>query len=192
MGVLVDWQIEQRCLQGMVVPYNPLLLNPASIDVRVGDTAKLLVYTEKGFVAWVKRKLWQYFEWGNEPKIEWLDIDLSETTASNPYWLKVGDHILIGSLETFNLGEDICAQFILKSSRGREFYEHLLSGFCDPEWNGSKLTMEVINHSLKRLPLYKGFRLGQMVFSKLDALPRKSYRVTGRYNGDKAVQESRG
>jgi dCTP deaminase len=192
MSVLVDWQIQDRCLKGMIEPYDSTLLNPTSLDIRVGDTAKLFIYKEHGVTAFLKRKLWQWFNWGSEPEVEYLDIDLSKTDSAKPYWLKSGDRILVASLETFNLPDDVAAQFLLKSSRGREFYEHLLAGWCDPGWNGSKLTMEIINHSLGRLPLYKGFRLGQMIFYSLDALPRKSYRETGRYNGDTKVQESRG
>lgn len=192
MTVLVDWQIERLCLCGMVQPFDPLLINPTSLDVRVGNTAKLFTWKEKSAVGWVKRKLWQWLNWGTEPATEYLDIDLSQTSWSEPYWLKPGDRILVATLETFDLPNDVAAQFLLKSSRGREFYEHLLAGWCDPGWNNSKLTMEIINHSLKRLPLYKGFRLGQMIFYELNAVPRKSYAVTGRYNGDRMVQESKG
>lgn len=192
MEILVDWQIQERCLQGMVVPFDPVFLNPTSLDIRVGDSAKLFVYKEKGLIAQAKRKLWQWFRWGGEPAVECVDIDLRKTNHLDPYWLEAGDRILVASLETFNLPENVAAQFLLKSSRGREFYEHLLAGWCDPGWNGSKLTMEIINHSLGRLPLYKGFRLGQMIFYGLDTLPRKSYRECGRYNGDLCVQQSKG
>lgn len=88
--------------------------------------------------------------------------------------------------------DDVAGQFKLKSSRGREFYEHLESGWVVPGWHGSKLTMEIINHNVEPLPLYYGFRMGQIVFFQLAELPRKSYRETGRYNNDLQVQESRG
>ncbi|HEY9750524.1 MAG TPA: hypothetical protein V6C63_17715 [Allocoleopsis sp.] len=192
MTVLVDWQIEKRCLEGMVEPYERSLLNPTSLDVRVGVTAKLFAYKEGGVLGLIKRLLWQHFSIGKEPEVICIDIDLEGTSAGDPYFLKSGDRILIASLETFNLPEDVSGQFLLKSSRGREFYEHLLAGWCDPGWHGSKLTMEIINHSLRRLPIYKGFRIGQMIFYGLDSLPRDSYKITGRYNNDRVVQESKG
>ena len=38
MAVLCDWEIQARCRKGdMVVPFNPELLNPASLDLRLGD-----------------------------------------------------------------------------------------------------------------------------------------------------------
>ena len=38
MAVLSDWEIQARCGKSqMVVPFNPELLNPASLDVLLGD-----------------------------------------------------------------------------------------------------------------------------------------------------------
>ena len=152
----------------MVAPFDPELVNPASLDIRVGNTAKLR--TQEGY----------------------KNIDLSQYSKDSPYALKQGDRVLIDSLETFNLPNFICAQFRLKSSRGREWYEHMEAGFCDPGWHGSKLTMEVINMDLNPLPLYTGLRMGQLIFSLMLAIPEKDYSVTGRYNNDKTVMESKG
>jgi dCTP deaminase len=152
----------------MVTPFDPELVNPASLDIRVGNTAKLR--TQKGY----------------------KDIDLSKYSKDLPYSLKQSDRVLIDSLETFNLPNFICAQFRLKSSRGREWYEHMEAGFADPGWHGSKLTMEIINMDLNPLPLYTGLRMGQLIFSLMLAIPEKDYSRTGRYNNDQKVQESKG
>jgi dCTP deaminase len=158
-----------KCLnKPMVTPFDPELVNPASLDIRVGNTAKL-------------RHSWGY-----------IPIDLSEYSEQNPCILMPGERVLIDSLETFNLPNFICAQFRLKSSRGREWYEHMEAGFCDPGWHGSKLTMEIINMDLNPLPLYTGLRMGQLIFSLMLAIPEKDYSVTGRYNNDKTVMESKG
>ena len=38
MAVLCDWEIQARCRKGdMVIPFDKQLLNPASLDVRLGD-----------------------------------------------------------------------------------------------------------------------------------------------------------
>lgn len=168
MSVLVDWQIHERCTKGMVVPFDTEMVNPSSIDIRIGESAKLRVLGG------------------------WQDIDLTQYSKENPYWLNPGDRVLVASLETFNIPDDVAGQFRLKSSRGREFYEHLEAGWCDPGWNGSKLTMEIIAHDIEPLPLYYGFKMGQIIFFQLAALPTTSYRQVGRYNGDTSVQQSRG
>jgi dCTP deaminase len=95
--------------------------------------------------------------------------------------------------EIFNLPNHIAAQFVLKSSRAREGLEHLLAGFCDPGWHGSRLTLELSNarrhHSI---PIWPGMKIGQMVFHVIAGEPERTYRETGRYNNDEQVTASRG
>lgn len=188
--------IPRRCLP-MVEPFDPDLVNSASLDIRVGETAKLRV--KEKFTA----MLWQNFNnWVEKqqniypPRLispsRYQDIDLSKYSKNNPYWMQPGDRLLVASLETINLPNFVCAQFRLKSSRGREFYEHMEAGFCDPGWHGSKLTMEIINMDLAPLPIYPGLRMGQLVFSLTLAPPDNDYSVVGRYNGDRQVMESKG
>lgn len=146
---------------------NPDLINPASLDLRVGDTAKLRLMG------------------GHE------DIDLFAYTKERPYMMQPGDRLLIASLETFNLPNFVAAQFRLKSSIARRFLEHLEAGFADPGWNGSKLTLEVINMDCEAFAIYPGMRIGQLVFSLTLGVPDKDYSLTGRYNGDTKVEGSK-
>lgn len=161
----------------MVSPFLPELVNPASLDIRIGNTAKL-------------RTCRKVYDGGQVAGYE--DIDLSIFSESRPYWFSPGDRLLVASLETINLPGFLCAQFRLKSSRGREWYEHMEAGFCDPGWHGSKLTMEIINMDCDSLPLFPGLRMGQLVFSLTLGTPDKDYGVVGRYNGDRQVSESKG
>ena len=162
------WEdIPRRCLP-LVNPFDPSLVNPASLDLRVGMTAKLRVLD------------------GYE------EIDLKQFTQDNPYLMCPGDRLLVGSLETVNLPNFVCAQFRLKSSRGREWYEHMEAGYCDPGWHGSKLTMEIINLDVAPLPLYPGLKMGQLVFSLTLSPPDRDYSVVGRYNHHSTVHESLG
>lgn len=60
---------------------------------------------------------------------------------------------------------------------------------CDAGWNGSKLTLELVNltryHAIRLRP---GDSIGQVVFFKHTPVPEeKSYAVRGRYNGDTSV-----
>jgi dCTP deaminase len=170
--LLADHQIRELCLtRGMVVPYNEELLNPASLDVTLGTT--LLVEVE------------------HTPELQPLDISLH--TQEQPYYLAPGEFVLAQTREMFNIPDDICAQFILKSSRAREGIEHLLAGFADAGFNNSVLTLELQNaRRLHSVAIWPGMKIGQLVFMAMLAAPDVSYAVKGNYNGDKTVMASRG
>jgi len=170
--ILSDWQIRYyEQLDAIVEPFDPELLNPASIDVRLGNHLMIEVADRR----------------------ELVEIDISKRTAEHPYWLLPDEFCLAETIETFNLPRFISAQFVLKSSRAREGYQHLLAGFCDPGWHGSKLTLELKNaRRFHDLPLYPGLKIGQMVFRKMCTSPLKDYSETGRYNKDVKVTASRG
>jgi deoxycytidine triphosphate deaminase len=123
--------------------------------------------------------------------VSWQEIDISNYTESNPFWLFPEDRILVESIETFYFPDNICGQFRLKSSRGREFYEHLEAGWIDNGWHGSKLTMEIENRSLACLPLFPQLKIGQIILFET-IKPDKSYKLTGRYNNDTSVKKSKG
>lgn len=169
--ILVDFEIEALCQKGMVEPYCSDLLNPASLDVRLGDTLLIESSATEQLVAY----------------------PLKGHSQSNPYWMVPGQFVLAQTVETFNLPDTIAAQFVLKSSRAREGLEHLLAGYCDPGWSGSVLTLELHNsRQLHPIALWPGMKIGQVVFQRLVSPPRHSYRVTGRYNNHTTVMGSLG
>jgi dCTP deaminase len=170
--ILPDHEIERLCKeQAMVAPYNPALLNPASIDVLLGD--HLMVEVE------------------HTPELQRFDI--SSCTADDPYWLAPNEFLLAETKEIFNLPDHVSAQFILKSSRAREGIEHLLAGYCDPGWHGSRLTLELHNsRRFHNIALYPSMKIGQMVFHSIAGTPAKTYAVTGRYNNHLSVHDSLG
>jgi dCTP deaminase len=170
MTVLVDHQIESLCLSGMVTPYDPALLNPASLDVRLGDT--LLIESAES------RALVPY--------------PLHHHSEADPYQWRPGQFCLAPTAETFNMPTTVAGEFRLKSSRAREGYDQALAVWCDPGWHGSVLTLELRNNrQLHWLPLWPGMKIGQIIFHSCEE-PRRSYAVTGRYCNDKGVQGSRG
>ena len=170
MAVLCDWEIKARCQKGqMVAPFDPELLNPASLDVRLGNF--LMVE--------------------NICDAELLRIDISDKTEDEPFMLQPGEFCLAETIELFNLPDDISCQFVLKSSRARSGLNHLLAGWCDPGWHGSKLTLELKNERLHHtLPLYPGLKIGQMVFHAMSNMPMNSYREVGHYNNHLTVMPS--
>jgi dCTP deaminase len=170
MTVLCDWEIRARCEKSeMVVPFDAELLNPASLDVLLGDN--LMIET-------------MYQE-------ELVRLDISGRTEDDPYLLMPGHFCLAETREFFNLPDDISAQFVLKSSRARSGLNHLLAGWCDPGWHGSKLTLELKNERRNcPLRLYPGLKIGQMVFHFMSNVPQASYALTGHYNNHATVMPS--
>lgn len=170
--ILPDHELRRLCTEeAMVVPFDPELLNPASLDVTLGN--HLMV------------------EVGHTSELQLLEI--GHHTQANPYLLAPGEFVLAETREIFNLPDHVAAQFVLKSSRAREGLEHLLAGYCDPGWHGSRLTLELHNsRRLHNVALWPGMKIGQMVFHSLAGRPERSYAVTGRYNGDLNVTASRG
>lgn len=175
---LVDWEIEQLCANGLVAPFDRELINPASLDIRIGTTVK----RER------KPSIWQRIREGKKLAQQWQEIDINQSI----YYMEPKEAVLVDSLELFNFPDTITGVFQLKSSRGRELYNNVLAGYCDPGWNGSKLTMELVNESrYYHKPLYPGMRIGQIHFQPC-LKPNRSYSKVGRYNGDRSVQESKG
>lgn len=168
--ILPDHTIRQLCeQQAMVVPFNAELLNPASLDVTLGRLIMVESPTDRAMQL----------------------IDISHCTEQSPYLLQPACFILAETEEIFNLPDHVAAQFMLKSSRAREGFEHLMAGYCDPGWHGSRLTMEITNaRRLWPLQLWPGMKIGQMVFFQMQGQPDRSYAVTGHYNAHLRVMPS--
>jgi dCTP deaminase len=119
----------------MIYPYNPEQVNAASYDVCIGDKVKLL--SAVNFRYEIVQKTFvddlgcDYEDLVKVPKYcykEWRDIDLREVADLR---ITQGDLLLTETDNFFRIPRNISAQFALKSSRGREGYEHLSAGFID-------------------------------------------------------------
>ena len=170
MTILCDYEIKALCTDGMVQNYDEALVNPASLDLRLGDT--IMVESAEN--------------------LDMRELSIAGNTAENPYELKPGQFILAQTIEVFNMPENIAGLFFLKSSRAREGYENLHAGYADPGWHGSVLTLELKNsRQLLPLPLYPGMKIGQMVFFRMSQKPVLSYAKVGHYNQDLSTTGSK-
>ena len=155
----------------MVMPFDEELLNPASLDVTLGG--RIMV------------------EVPETPELQVVDI--IGHTAEDPYLIQPGEFFLAETREIFNLPNHIGAQFVLKSSRAREGWDHAEAGWCDPGWYGSRLTMEIRNQRrLHPLGIWPGMKFGQMKFILVSGSVERSYAESGRYNADLGVTASKG
>jgi dCTP deaminase len=174
--MLVDYEIRALAdlpYHPLVHPYNEELLNPQSLDVRVGRT--LLV------------------ESMHTHQLE--KISIHACTREEPFLLPPNCWCLAHTMEEWQFPANIAGQFVLKSSRAREGYEHANAGFIDGGFglnNPSVLTLELKNiRQWHSLPIWPGLLIGQIKFFQTK-YPLRSYEQTGRYNGDLSVAASKG
>jgi dCTP deaminase len=168
--VLCDHEIHNLARRGLVTPFQAELVNPASLDVRLGENLLVELPTTSTLVPY----------------------SIAGHTKEKPFMLQPHEFILSETAEEFSFPDCVAGQLALKSSRAREGIEHLLAGYIDPGYKG-RLTLELQNaRSMHAVPLWPGMRIAQIVFHKMSMLPGKSYSVTGRYQGDTAVQASKG
>jgi dCTP deaminase len=170
MAILCDHEIHNLARRGLVSPFLQELVNPASLDVRLGENLLVELPTTTSLVPY----------------------SIAGHTKEKPFMLQPHEFVLAETMEEFDFPDCVAGQLALKSSRAREGIEHLLAGYIDPGYKG-RLTLELQNaRSMHAVPLWPGMRIAQIVFHKMSMLPGKSYSVTGRYHGDTAVQASKG
>lgn len=175
--MLADFEIEHLCKDlKLMEPYNPELLNPASIDVTVGD--EITIENPNSTDPF-------------DLKERFIKIDISSYTEENPYWVDPGEFVLAVLKERVNLPKWISVQFVLKSSRARAGWDQMAAGFADPGYGGN-MTLELLNNlRFHKLPIFPGLKIGQLKFFKNSPV-REAYGSTGRshYQGDSTVATS--
>ena len=189
--ILVDWQIKELIERtGAIEPFNHGLINPASLDVLMGD--KIMVEAPKWIQplkAWwlqVRGLLADNF-WAvlNGKSTDFLAINLAKK-----YYLAPNEFILACTKERFNLPSNISCEFRLKSSLARQGLGHSLAVFAFAGFSNSVLTLEFKNYTrYHSIPLLAGMKIGQLIFHSHESC---SQIYQGRYNGDHTVQQSKG
>jgi len=165
LATIPDFRIRELARNnGLIEPYNPEQLNPASYDVTLGN--KILIETLHG----------------------WREVDISIPG----FMMAPGAFVLGYTEEVVRIPNWLECTFQLKSSRGREGYEHALAGYIDPGFTG-QVTLELTNlNRYNWLPLSAGMRIGQLRFMKMDEPPHRPYSLTGRYMNDSGPVPSKG
>ena len=176
MSIWNDATLIKECWRGMVDPFDPALVNPASIDLRLGAQYRL-PHPAWGGSAGMDTSDWP--RWGEQQEMGPEGIDLAP-----------GQFILCCSLETVRIPTDAVAFLYSKSSTGRMGLEHLHSGLGDPGFIG-QWTWEFINVAPWPIHLTPGKRLMQMVVETLTAPAVRDYSQTGRYQGQTGATPAR-
>jgi dCTP deaminase len=169
MSTLCDSQLIELCKAGMVSPFDKALVNPASIDLRVGVFYCL-------------------------PRLAPLTPTCKPWSDPIPlgdgYELHQGCTILLDTLEYVRIPVRCMAEMWLKSSAGRNGIDTYKAGYVDPGFHGT-LTFRITNQIARPFLVKPGMRLVQMVVREMSKVPDKPYTVTGRYNGQVGPTEAR-
>lgn len=139
----------------VIDPYDETLVQPASIDLRLGDTF-LLFKNERGGVIDVK-----------EP----VDHVMEEVviTDEKPFILHPGEFVLASTLEKVGVSSFYAGQLGGKSSLGRlGIIIHATAGFLDPG-NCLRLTLELNNIGKLPVRLWWKMPIAQMTFYRLSS-----------------------
>lgn len=157
---LADSQLHTMCEHlGMVHPYNPENVGPASIDLTLHSQIAIQSY-ETGPL-WERRDLFD----------------------DGPYMLAPGEFILASTAEVVTMPRHLCGQLMLRSSAARMGLEHSFSGLVDPTFAG-QLTLELRNNLRRRpIEISQGMRIVQLVVSEMKGTCVRPYDKTGWYQG---------
>jgi len=182
MNVLVDKDLYENG-DRLVLPFEPDNVNPASLDLRLGEMIR------------VPDPVWQYLS--NDAMLALIANGAIEhiprwtpARTFNTHWLMPGDFVLCHSLEHTHLSIDEIGLLFLKSSAGRIGLEHLHAGFGDPAFSG-QWTWELQNVAPWPVKLTAGERLMQIVIIKLVSAPARGYDEVGRYQGQTGPTKAR-
>jgi len=181
-SVLSDGTIESLVRGGRIriEPWEPAMLQPASVDLRLGDSFR--VFHNHRATA---------IDLRDPPSnlTEGVVVPDGEAFVIHP-----GEFCLGRTLEWVAIPDDIVARIEGKSSLGRlGLIVHATAGFCDPGFQGT-LTLELNNLTRVPIRLYPGLPIAQLSFMTLDRPARRPYGSPGlgsHYQGQTAATESR-
>lgn len=93
--------------------------------------------------------------------------------------IEPGGFRLASTIETINVPAYLVAQVNGKSSWGRRgLLVHVTAGFIDPGFHG-QITLEMVNLSSQVIQLQAGYKIAQVVFTRLDQPAVKPYGSDG-------------
>lgn len=152
-----------------ISPLSDSQIQPASVDVRLGNTFSIVEDSSAGIVTL-------------ESEIQY------KTIHTDTYVLLPGQFILASTMEYFELPDHLTAFVEGRSSLGRMGLFIQNAGWVDPGFKG-EITLELFNANRCAIELKAGRRVGQLVFAEMDDSALHPYR--GKYQGQKGATGSR-
>lgn len=165
-----DARISEWAQSGGVTPFDAACVNPASLDLRLGDKIRL------------PRRSWLMKQDGKVNRFTPAEELWQDEFEFEKYKLRSGEFVLCHSLEITHIPDSAIATLYSKSSTGRIGLEHLHAGYGDCGFFG-QWTWEFFNAAPWPIELRAGDRIMQLVFIDMIAPPTRTYKDTGRYQG---------
>lgn len=180
--LLSDRDIRAQIESGKIAvdPYEPDMIQPSSIDVRLDRLFR--VFDNHKYAA-------------IDPSIEQPELTrLIKVEPDHPFVLHPGEFVLGSTFESVSLPDDIAARLEGKSSLGRlGLLTHSTAGFIDPGFAGN-VTLELSNTATLPINLWPGMKIGQLCFFQLTSPAEHPYGSTthgSRYRGQRGPTASK-
>ncbi len=161
-------------------PWDPTMVQPASIDVRL----------DKFFRVFENHRYPHIDPSAEQPEL----TRLVEPAEGEPFVLHPGEFALASTYELVTLGTGVAARLEGKSSLGRlGLLTHSTAGFIDPGFSGH-VTLELSNMATLPIMLWPGMKIGQLCFFRLSSPaqhPYGSVKYGSRYQGQRGPTPSR-
>lgn len=169
--ILSDQTIRKLLQEGslFISPLEEEQIQPASVDIRLGDTFSIVEDTSDGIIT--------------------MDNEIHyKTITTDTYLLLPGQFVLATTMEYFRLPDNLTAFVEGRSSLGRMGLFIQNAGWVDPGFEG-EITLELFNANRCAIRLHTGRRVGQLVFAQMDAPALVPYQ--GKYQGQRGATGSR-
>ena len=161
-------------------PYDPVMIQPASIDIRLDRWFRLFDNHRYPVI---------------DPAQDQSELTrLVEVAPDEPFVLHPGEFALGATYELVTLPDDVAARLEGKSSLGRlGLLTHSTAGFIDPGFTGH-VTLELSNTATLPITLWPGMKVGQLCFFQLSSPAENPYgsgAQGSRYQGQRGPTASR-
>jgi len=161
-------------------PYDPSLVQPSSVDVRLDNLFRVFNNTRYTHI---------------DPSVQQDELtSLVQRDPGEPFVLHPGEFVLGSTLELCTLSDDLAGRLEGKSSLGRlGLLTHSTAGFIDPGFSGH-ITLELSNVANLPITLWPGMKIGQLCLFRLSSAaehPYGSAQYGSRYQGQRGPTPSR-
>ncbi|WP_199429162.1 dCTP deaminase [Qaidamihabitans albus] len=161
-------------------PFDPAMLQPSSVDVRLDRFFRVFDNTKYTHI---------------DPKLQQDELtSLVEKEGEDPFVLHPGEFVLGSTFEQVTLPDDLAGRLEGKSSLGRlGLLTHSTAGFIDPGFTGH-ITLELSNVANLPITLWPGMKIGQLCLFRLTSsaeYPYGSAHAGSRYQGQRGPTPSR-
>ncbi len=180
--LLSDGDLRKELASGRLTldPWEPTMLQPSSIDVRLDRYFRVFQNSRYTHI---------------DPRERQDDLtQLVEADGDEPFVLHPGEFVLGSTFEQVGLPDDLAGRLEGKSSLGRlGLLTHSTAGFIDPGFTGH-ITLELSNVANLPITLWPGMKIGQLCLFRLSSPsdnPYGSAAAGSRYQGQRGPTPSR-